>query len=69
MELFGQRKKISGSILGSFENQVKLLELAAEKGIKPQVEVVKADQLDQVLANLRDGNKAGKKYVLDVAQS
>jgi uncharacterized zinc-type alcohol dehydrogenase-like protein len=43
MALFGQRKSVSGSVLGSMTSLQELLDLAAAKKIRPNVTTIRAD--------------------------
>lgn len=68
MDLLKRRKSISASHIGGIKATEECLELCAKHGILPDIEVVKAEQLDWVYEQL-DKNKDGVRYVIDVKAS
>jgi len=66
----GQRKTVAGSIIGGCKASQDLLNFCAEKGVKPDIEVVTADKLDWVFEQLdKAGNAGAVRYVVDIGNT
>ena len=46
-----------------------MLDFCAKHKIVPDVELIKAEQLEQVWATLSQSNKEGVRYVIDIQES
>jgi len=65
--LFG-RTGIGGSIIGGIANTQELIDLCAEKNIKPEISVVGPEEVPSVYEKLHTSNDAGVRYVLDCSK-
>ncbi|MEV0029624.1 NAD(P)-dependent alcohol dehydrogenase [Nocardia sp. NPDC050793] len=60
-------RSFAGSFVGSVRQTREVLELCAENGIRPQIEVVAASRVNEVFASIIDG-RARYRYVLDTRE-
>jgi len=67
--LMFNRQSIAGSLIGGMPETQECIDLCAEKNIRPDVEVICADQLDSVYEILNNKNDTVKRYVLDLTNS
>jgi D-arabinose 1-dehydrogenase-like Zn-dependent alcohol dehydrogenase len=63
----GERTRLTMSAIGGIRNTQAVIDLCAEHGIRPEVEVVPVDRLNDVYKVLDAGNPDGKRHVLDIA--
>lgn len=66
--LTGQRRAVSGSILGSVDESAEMLEFCAANGIASEVEVIKLSDVNDAYPKVK-GGKVRYRYVIDVAGS
>lgn len=67
-ELTGQRRAVSGSILGGVDESAEMLEFCAANGIESEVEVIPFSDVNDAYPKVRAG-KVRYRYVIDVAGS
>ena len=67
--LMHMRLSLTGSSIGGIRETQECIDLCAEKGIKPRVELVTADKLGEVYVRLSEKNDGVKRFVLDVVNS
>ena len=64
--IFAGQKRISGSCIGSIKETQEMLEFSLAHNIMPEIQVVRADQIDWVYEQLLSG--AGEfRYVIDMS--
>lgn len=63
--LFGGRRKISGSLIGSIGETQEMLDYSIANNIYPQVEIIPVTQIDEAYQNVIDG-KVKFRYVIDM---
>lgn len=66
--LTGQRRAVSGSILGSVDESAEMLDFCAANGITSDVEVIRLSEVNDAYPKVRAG-KVRYRYVIDVAGS
>jgi len=69
MPLMYKRTSIAGSLIGGLPETQECMDFCSQHNIVPQVEIIKASQLDEVYEALEKKNDGVKRYVLDVAAS
>ena len=69
MPLLFNRIRVSGSMIGGMPDTQEVIDFCAEHDIKPEVELITAERLDEVYETLSKKNDAIKRYVLDVVKS
>ena len=69
MPLMFGRQAIAGSLIGGIESTKECLQFCADHNIYPDVEIIKASQLEKVWDTLINNNKDGLRYVIDIKQS
>lgn len=63
--LFGGRRKISGSLIGSIAETQEMLDYSVANNIYPLVEMISANQIDEAYQNILNG-KVKFRYVIDM---
>ena len=63
------RSSIAGSSIGGILETRECIEFCAQKDIKPEIEIITAERLDEVYDLLNKKNDSVKRYVLDVSNS
>ena len=66
MELAMHRKAVAGSLIGNLKDTQEVLDFCAEHGIGPDIEVIKADDLNDAYDKVEKGDVRFR-YVLDVS--
>lgn len=69
MPLIGNRIRLSGSCIGGMADTQEVIDFCHKHGIKPEIEIVTSDQLDEVYDNLHNKNDTIKRFVLDIVKS
>jgi len=69
LELIPNRLSVAGSFVGSIPETQDCMDFCAKKGIKPQIEIITADKLDEVYTTLEKSNDSITRYVLDIKNS
>lgn len=64
--MFG-RTSLAGSLIGGIKNTQEVVNLCAEKGIFPEVEVHPVTDINRIYEALDSGNDTGVRYVLDLS--
>lgn len=59
--------KVKGSGIGGIEATQAVIDLCAKHNIKPDIELVPADDIYKVFEGLDGANDSGKRYVIDIA--
>ena len=67
--LIFKRSKLTGSVSGGLPETQECIEFCHKNGIKPTIELVKADQIDDVFKTLKKGSDSVVRYVLDIDNS
>ena len=62
----GDRSRILGSGIGSIKATQEVIDLCAEKGIRPEIEIMPCSKLNEIYGLLDKNNETGKRYVLDI---
>ena len=60
---------LTGSLIGTLADTQEVINFCAEKNIKPNVELITADQLEDVYKTLNSGNDRVVRYVIDMDKS
>lgn len=66
LALMRDRISIAGSIIGGMPNTQECMDFCAEKGIRPEIELITDERLDEVFEILAKKNDTIKRYVLDL---
>ena len=61
-----QRRSIAGSLVGGIRETQEMLNFAAEHGIVPQIEVIRADQVDEAYQRVLKSD-VRYRFVIDIA--
>lgn len=61
-----QRISVAGSLIGGIADTQEVLDLCAEHGIHPEVKMVSMDEINDVMATLRDGGDQHFRHVIDM---
>ena len=64
-----KRASISGSLIGGIAETQECIDLCAAQNIKPEIEIVTAERIDDVYRILDGKNDSVKRYVLDLKKS
>jgi len=67
--LMFKRISIAGSLIGGVAETQECMDLCAEKDIRPEIEVITAERIDEVYETLNNKNDTVKRYVLDLKKS
>lgn len=59
------RKNLTGSSIGGIRETQEMLDFCAEHGIAPQIEVIRADEVDQAWARVKQGD-VRYRFVIDI---
>jgi uncharacterized zinc-type alcohol dehydrogenase-like protein len=62
--LLDGQKSVTGSVIGSPETMVRMLDFAATNGVRPVLETMPMSQANEALARVREG-KANLRIVLN----
>lgn len=65
----GKRASIAGSLIGGIAETQECIDLCAAKDIRPDIEIVGAERINDVHRILDGKNDSVKRYVLDIAKS
>jgi uncharacterized zinc-type alcohol dehydrogenase-like protein len=60
-----KRISVTGSLIGGMKNTQEMMDFCTSKGIFPEIEIIKADQISSCLNLLKDGNDRIVRYVID----
>lgn len=63
------RKSVAGSDIGGIRETQEVIDFCAERNIVPTMEIITADQLDEVYTKLDSKNDSVKRHVLDIKKS
>ena len=69
MPMIATRIRLSGSCIGGMADTQEVIDFCHKHDIKPEIELVTSDQLDQVYDNLDKKNDTIKRFVLDIVKS
>mmetsp|Transcript_46851 Transcript_46851/g.117282 ORF Transcript_46851/g.117282 Transcript_46851/m.117282 type:complete len:361 (+) Transcript_46851:281-1363(+) len=69
MPLMFNRRSVAGSLIGGIRATQECLDFCHKKGIRPNVEVVSCDKINDVYDILTTKNDAVRRYVLDIANT
>jgi len=69
LPLIFQRKAIAGSCIGGIQSTEECIALCAKHGIVPDIELVTADQIEEVYCKLEKVNETGLRYIIDIQKS
>lgn len=64
--LIGSRRSIAGSNVGGVAETQEMLNFAAEHGVSPQIEVIRADQIEEAYERLNRGD-VRYRFVIDIS--
>ena len=65
--VFGAGKKVYGSLIGGIKETQEMLDFSLEHEIYPEIELIKASQIDEAYENLTSGT-AKFRYVIDMTK-
>ena len=60
---------LTGSLIGTMADTQEVINFCAEKNIKPEIELITSEKLDNVFKTLETGNDRVIRYVLDIEKS
>ena len=69
MPLLFQGKILTGSLIGIMSDTQEVINFCAEKNIKPEIQLIDWEKLDEVYKVLEAGNDKVVRYVLDLDKS
>ena len=69
MDLIFKQVALTGSLIGNMKDTQEVIDFCAEQNIKPKIELVTGDKLDDVFKILESGNDMVIRYVLDMDKS
>jgi uncharacterized zinc-type alcohol dehydrogenase-like protein len=69
LSLLGQRKTISGSLVGGLDCTQELLEFCAKHNVTSDVQLIEAKEIQWAWDQLTNINKDGVRYVIDIKKS
>ena len=69
ISLIRGRKTISGSHIGGIKATEECLQLCAEHGIIPEIQLITADKIDEAWDTLQVSNKDAIRFVIDIKKS
>ena len=69
MPLLFQGKILTGSLIGTMSDTQEVINFCAEMNIKPEIQLIDWEKLDEVYKVLEAGNDKVVRYVLDLDKS
>jgi uncharacterized zinc-type alcohol dehydrogenase-like protein len=66
MQVVFKRKSIAGSLIGNLEDTQEVLDFCAEKGIGPDIEIIRMQEINVAMKRVEDG-EVRFRYVIDMA--
>jgi len=69
MPLMVSRRSVAGSFIGGIKATQECLDFCHKKGIKPNVEVISCDKINDAWDTLINKNNAVRRFVLDISNT